>query len=202
MKAVKLALIFIGFVVLIIFAIGWKQFFNHLSPERIADHTNVTSKDDVTLVHVPLESEPSSSTEYASSSSDEVEDTAYEPTVPSTQPDAEKNTPSTPQDVKERHIEEKRAMENKAITLFNAGKYKECEKLCKSEWCLNAYYVDVKNMGKILSSNDKTVQVQLKHDGIIDSDGRLTPEYQIKSVEDFAHLMKELRRFIIPSLPL
>lgn len=195
MKAIKLALIFLGFVAIMVLAISWKQVFKSTNPEPKAFQTNATSKNDATLVHIPIGNENFASNEdvnYIPTSSDNADP---ENNSISSSTNYEKSIPTTPQDAKAQHIAEKKAIENRAIQLFNSGKYKECEKLCKTEWSLNAYYVDVKTIGRILASTDKAVQVPLNHDGIIDSNGKLTDEYRIKSVADFATLKSVIQRY-------
>lgn len=197
MKAVKLALIFLGFVAIIVLAISWKQIFRASNPDSTYIRGNVTSKDDATLLQIPTESEPSITQEEVREmpSAAENDNSEVENSNGSNSRNHEKTVPSTSQDAKAQHLAEKKAIEDRAVALFNSGKYKECEKLCKTEWCLNSYYVDVKTMGKILSSTDKAVQVPLKHDGILDATGKLTEKYRVKSVADFASLKSIIQKY-------
>lgn len=183
MKAIKLALIFFGFVALLVLAISWRQIFRSSAHKTPAGETVVFTKDD------NPQDEPQELYSPASETTPVMEVVEKETKI------SGETKVSDDMDLKARHIAEKKELENEAMSLFNSGKYKECETLCRKEWCLNAYYVDVKTMGKILSSSDKSLHEALNRDGITDSGGRLTERYYVKSVADFASLKSLLEQY-------
>lgn len=198
MKIVKLSLLFIGFVALMVIAFSWRQIIGSIDTKEeflytdtsIAD-TDISNREKgVRVVQKVDVYENSTLAADRKKEKYDIQDKSQDP-----EPEILSDQQMSQEEIKVRHLAEKKRIERSLLLLLNSGKYKEGEQTCMSEWSLNMYYVDVKSIRKIMTSKNKNIEKALIRDGIIDSEGVLTDEYKLNSVKEISSLKSKLETY-------
>lgn len=203
MKIFKLALLFILCVVVLVVALYVPRLFKsdksiELSNSTVESVTSVVQNEDANMLLEEYMSEEKVAATEPIENSEKQKEESIETSATSKSCKIiheDKETQLSKEEALARHMEQKKELENRLVSLLNSGKYQDGEDACKREWSLNKYYVDVKYIRKILSSRDTYIYKGLMSEGVIDTNGILTEKYKLKNTKEIATLKSKLEKY-------